>query len=627
MTKHIRLGGILCLLASSACVAQEQVAIPPMHTNVHHADDGRLYIEWQGNRLYEVDRPPRYTLENAKGNPVGTDEGIAFDFADESLNGILYAGLISYEDAKYPLPVYRPRIRIQNGRTEIKILDVFSGRYDMTGWAESGKGTIGYRVTNDAGRVIYDGKVSFRGTGPFEVDATLIEGPFVNLLTPEGATISFETNDELVARVEVNGQSFSEDVPTRFHEIAVTGLDAATEYGYSVHYGDNTETYSFQTAPESGARSSFVFSYASDSRSGQGGGERDIYGANAYIMKRIMALNALREVVFMQFSGDLINGYLQHRGDMDLQYANWKRAIEPFARYFPVIAGMGNHEAFTRGFTTDRGMVQLDRFPYDTESSETVFAHHFVNPMNGPTSEDGAVYDPNPDVVDFPTYKENVFYYTYDNVAMVVMNSDYWYMPTTPAIPLTGGGLHGYIMDQQLVWFEETIAQLEADSAIDHIFVTQHTPFFPNGGHVGDDMWYRGDNTYRPWVNGQRVDKGIIERRDQLLDIIVNKSTKVIAILTGDEHNYNRLEVGPETNIYPENWALPRLELSRTIYQVNNGAAGAPYYAQEETPWTPFVSSFTTQNALVLFHVEGTSLKMEVQNPDTLEPVDYLEMR
>ena len=140
-------------------------------------------------------------------------------------------------------------------------------------------------------------------------------------------------------------------------------------------------------------------------------------------------------------------------------------------------------------------------------------------------------------------------------------------------------------------------------------------------------MWYGGNNDYRPYVNGKPLNKGIIERRDDLLDILVNKSEKVVALLTGDEHNYCKTHITPETNIYPDNWDKSRLKLNRSIYQVNNGAAGAPYYAQEVTPWTPYTSSFTTQNALVLFHIDGQKIQLEVVNPDTLDKVDFLELR
>jgi hypothetical protein len=207
------------------------------------------------------------------------------------------------------------------------------------------------------------------------------------------------------------------------------------------------------------------------------------------------------------------------------------------------------------------------------------------------------------------------------------MNSDYWYTPSSQNIQFVGGGLHGYIMDNQLAWLSNVLEMMEQNEQIDHVFITQHTPFFPNGGHVADDMWYRGDNEWRPYVAGKPLERGIIERRDQLLDLLVNKSSKVIAILTGDEHNYARTEIGPNTVIHPENYSPQKVELGRTIYQINNGAAGAPYYAQEETPWTPFVSGFTTQNALVFFNVEGEKLYMEVYNPDTLEKFDELELR
>jgi len=163
---------------------------------------------------------------------------------------------------------------------------------------------------------------------------------------------------------------------------------------------------------------------------------------------------------------------------------------------------------------------------------------------------------------------------------------------------------------------------LEADDRIDHIFVTQHTPAFPNGGHVGDDMWYGGNNQYRPYIGGKNLPKGIIERRDEYLDLLVNKSTKVLAMLTGDEHNYNRLRVNSEMKIYPDMYFAEKIEITREVWQINNGAAGAPYYAQEETPWSDHVQGFTTQNALVLIYVDGKKVSIEVINPDTLELID-----
>ena len=51
---------------------------------------------------------------------------------------------------------------------------------------------------------------------------------------------------------------------------------------------------------------------------------------------------------------------------------------------------------------------------------------------------------------------------------MIVLNSDYWYAPTLTDETATSGGLHGYIMDNQLEWLEKTVLKLEKDENIDH---------------------------------------------------------------------------------------------------------------------------------------------------------------
>ncbi len=612
----------------TAQAQQTSERIPAGLSHFKAGPSGMLALEYQDEVFMERQPSPAFRLVDLEGVATGAESGLHFLFGDAELKGLLYFGLIDHDDSRHATPVwFHTAAPIERGQADIDILGRLSGRYDMTGWAAAGHGSLGYRVVTNEGRMIYQGRVEFRGTGPFTVGVTLQEGPTINALAEDGATVWIRTDQPVIASVDVDGRSFSDSSPTRRHEIRVSGLLPGTEYDYTLRIGDLTRSYSFRTSPAAGSRQPFTFAYASDSRAGSGGGERNMYGANFYIMRRIMALASLKNVAFMQFTGDLISGYLSDRQEMDLQYANWKRAVDPFWRSIPVYTAMGNHESFNRAFGNGRGRISVDRFPYATESGERVFADHFVNPRNGPTSEDGAVYDPDPSAVDFPPYEENVYYTTYDNVAVVVLNSDYWYTPTTAAIPVVGGGLHGYVMDQQLEWFTRTMEALEANPDIDHVFVTLHTPFFPNGGHVGDDMWYRGNNGMRPWVAGKPLDKGIIDRRDQLLDVMVNQSTKALAVLTGDEHNYNLLTLDPDTEAYPDPWYGPRLSRSRTIYQVNNGAAGAPYYAQEETPWTPFVSGFTTQNALVFFHVDGDVVEMEVVNPTTLEGIQRVRLR
>jgi phosphodiesterase/alkaline phosphatase D-like protein len=140
-------------------------------------------------------------------------------------------------------------------------------------------------------------------------------------------------------------------------------------------------------------------------------------------------------------------------------------------------------------------------------------------------------------------------------------------------------------------------------------------------------MWYGGSNEKRTIIAGEPMKTGVIEQRDKYLDIIVNKSTKVRAVLTGDEHNYCKTQISDDMPRYSEDWSLEKLKLKRSIYQINNGACGAPYYAQDKTtPWSEFTSGFSTQNALVLFDVDGNKIKVRVLNPDTLEEIESFDL-
>lgn len=109
------------------------------------------------------------------------------------------------------------------------------------------------------------------------------------------------------------------------------------------------------------------------------------------------------------------------------------------------------------------------------------------------------------------------------------------------------------------------------------------------------------------------------------MDIIINQTKKTKAILTGDEHNYARTRLNSKTKLN-RTISGKKLSLNREIWQINNGAAGAPYYAQEKTPWSKSVEGFTTQNALVFFHVDGDKIQVEVFNPVTLEKFDTFDL-
>ena len=613
------------LLSGSLLSQNAEIKIPDSYSNIIRKRESLYFKNPVNGRLApQKEAHPFEQIQNLAVMPTGTKTGIAFDFKNSSFTGTIYYGLFSSQLQKYAYPVYfKKSAVIKNGKAEINLKET-AGRYDIAGWEKTGHMKLGYRIVNAQGVILYDGKINIKGKSPFAPDLTITEGPLVNMLSENGAVISFETNKLCQPDIVVNDKKYNTPSETGLHhEIKLSGLEADKSYRYTVHYGDYSERYTFKTAPKEGSRTAFTFAYASDSRKANGGGERDIYGVNAYILKRMAVLAAKEKAVFMQFTGDLINGYSSSIGQQRLEYANWKNTVEPYWHYMPFVIAPGNHEVFLKVF--DNGShygISVDDFPFDKVSAEKVFADEFVNPENGPTTEDSTYYDPDRKTTDFPSYKETAYYYVYDNIAMVILNSNYWYTPNVRQIPLTGGNPHAYIMDNQLKWLKNTLSKLQNDSRIDYIFVTLHTPAFPNAGHGGDDMWYHGNNQIRPWVDGKPVKKGIIERRDQFLNLLINKTPKVLALLCGDEHNYTRMLINDKTPRYPKNYKEPEVKLNRGLWQITNGSAGAPYYGLQKMPWTNFVKKYTTQHALMLFDVDGKKVTLRVINPDTFEKIE-----
>lgn len=380
---------VIALFIGAFSLVQAQEPVNPIHTNIF-VEDGKYVLKHEGKTYHEEQIEPYFTLSELEGINIvqGTEEGLSFSFP-ERLNGLLYYGFIPEKNVRYRQPVFfKQYAEIADGKAVIKIKGNLEGKYDMINWSEKGIGTLGVRIENADGIILHDSKIPFEGMGPFVLDTGIIEGPFIAQIFHDKAVIRFSTNFKCSASILCNGKSYSFYNEDQVHEITVDGLKAETEYDYAIEIGNRVEHYSFKTAPKPGTRKKFTFAYASDSRNGNGGGERNIYGANSYIIKKLVALAAYENSAFMQFSGDLIDGYLTSADEMNLQYSNWKNTVAPFAAYMPVVAGMGNHEALMRVFNDGSNYgVQVDRFPYETESAEKIFADNFCNPLNGPDSE------------------------------------------------------------------------------------------------------------------------------------------------------------------------------------------------------------------------------------------------
>jgi 3',5'-cyclic AMP phosphodiesterase CpdA len=627
--------GIIILLLSATLWSQK-TQVPASFHNIEY-QKGILGVSYEGKFYPRKEKKAPYLTYSNLATPdvKATDQGVILDFRRPEIEGTVYFGLID-DKSRYKQPVFsKVKAKIKNGKAFLKIAKL-KGKYDFTGWEESGDVKIGYRVADKKGRIITENRLYLKYfDGKFHPSVSLIEGPFLSMPVPDGMTVYFVFDKPVRATLEIDGQIWDDGKKSRKHIYRLSGLQPATEYDYTIVFEGWKETYRLKTAVKKGYDQGFSFAYASDSRGGTAGGERNIYGTNAYILKRIFLAADHEKTDFFLFTGDMVTGYKTDKDQLRLEYFNFKNAVRYYSPYRPIFVGIGNHEALSASFykfDSDspeawKRYISVDRFPFDTQSAESLFAEEFEMPGNGPSSEDGSRYDPDLTKTDFPPYKETVYSFTYGNTGFVMLNADYWYTTNENYIPLVGGNPHGYVMDRQLEWLRRTIRNMESDTDIDHIIVTIHITPFPNAGHADDGMWYYGNNQIRPYIAGKPVEKGIIERRDELVDILVNHSRKFRALLVGDEHNYTRLVVDKDTEIYPENWQGERLKLSRPFVQITNGAAGAPYYALQDMPWKNHVRTFSTQNAIMIFHVDKEKISVKVYNPDTFEEIEHFDLK
>jgi len=618
--KQIKLTAFLLAIAfASKAQILPGTPLPAVLTNISY-EAGKTVLKTGGQTFTDVAKSDTYGLIQMMGKVTGGENGIDIDISRPGFNGTVAYGPLN-EAAAYPSVVFLPRdVKMKDGKALLEMKKTFTRATDFFHIADRGTGILGYRISDEAGKIIYEGRVAFEGKGPYSVLPTITQGPMVNDLQPGGCTLSYETQTAVKTAVTVDGKTFADEAATLFHEIKITGLNAGTNYSYSIAYGSKISNYIFTTAVPEGSRKPFTFAFASANRATTGGGERDFGGTNYQHTRTIMAAALMNSAAFLQCTGDFTNGGNASEDGHMMEYANFKRALEPFWSKVPVYVGFGDHEPNKTSLRNEelKKNYSIELYPYATMSGEATFAKAFVNPTNGPESEDGAAYDPNPGQMDFPTYKENVYYYTYGNVAMIVLNTEYW-ESKDPSV--TGGCPEGYVMDQQVKWLRETMQKMENNPNIDHIFVNIHGAVFPNGDHLSDAMYWNGDNKMRAYVADKPLGKGAVERRDEIIDICINSSKKFLSFISGDEHNFSFLKVDASTQIYKDGYTGPRIKISRPFYNINNGGGGSAPYAMLNSPWMKDFKYFTEPPILAFIKVDGKNVELNAVRTETFEKI------
>jgi 3',5'-cyclic AMP phosphodiesterase CpdA len=524
--------------------------------------------------------------------------------------GTLYYG-VTMPDQHFAVPRYRRESTVLpsglTSRTHSatgSIATLARPNYDIAGFAANGSGIVEIRaeqfIVELGSSRLYDRRFAFdiQDDGTYRRVPVVSEGPFLDLSGGPGAfTISFDTDAPVNAFVAVwTTEAGLTTIPSPqtnalHHEVPVQ-LGADTSFYYAVGLrgsGDISTVERWWPARSHAAESTpFRFAVMSDSRSGVGAGEHAYEGTNMRTLRQFMAAIWSEGASFMVFPGDLADGYVSERVDLELQLRAWKDSSEILGRLIPIFEGMGNHEALAEMLVNGR---QLDRT--DGNSAEAVFASEFVNPLNGPQPESD----------DAPPYIENVYSWDWGNSHFVMLNSNYWWTNLYAIPGADVGDTHnreGYVMDRQMEWLRADLDAARQRGAR-HIFAFTHEPPFPNGGHLGDTMWW----------NGQVPE--VIQRRDELIATLLEYD--VLAIITGDEHNYSRTLVDSRINPVWEG----------SLHAIVSGGCGAPYYARDlSAPWAASVQKFSGQQHFNLIDVDGDRVVLTVigESGEVIEEVD-----
>ncbi len=512
--------------------------------------------------------------------------------------GTLYYG-VTMPDQHSATPRYRREVTATANEPDRRshqatgsITTLARRNYDIAGFAADAGGVVEFRVEQYIAELgssrLYDRRFGFEinDDGTYRRVPTVAEGPFIDLTGAPGEfTISFDADAPVNASVAIWSAAdglrviHSEQSDALHHEIDVT-LPADLDFYYAVGLRGTDRTAVvgrwWPSRSHASPEQSFRFAVMSDSRSGVGAGEHAYEGTNMRTLRQFMAASWSEGADFMVFPGDLADGYVSERIDLEFQLRAWKDSSEISGRLMPIFEGMGNHEALAEMYVSGR---QQDRT--DGNSAEAVFAAEFVNPRNGP----------GPEAPDAPPYTENVYSWDWGNSHFVMLNSNYWWSNLYAFDGVDTMGTHnreGYIMDVQLEWLRADLSAAR-ERGVEHIFAFTHEPPFPNGGHLGDTMWWGG-----------RIPE-VIARRDAFISTLMAFNT--LAIFTGDEHNYSRTLV--DARINPA-WA-------GRMHAIVTGGCGAPYYARDlSAPWASSVEMFSGQQHFNLVEVDGERVMLTV---------------
>ncbi len=408
--------------------------------------------------------------------------------------------------------------------------------------------------------------------------------PDIDFTGDNEVTISFRTSDDCLSLLEYGEDkldkisNFISSGRDHFFKIKVKGYDRKYLYRVLLKYKNSdlvniSKTYSFKT--KCSKNENFSFGVFGDCRAHYENSDSNLYGVNYSVMKDVIKGFYVSGVDFVMGVGDyatlITNSPLDFVGEIN----SYRKVVSFLSSYIPFFEGRGDHEIF--GYVRTKGKFMV--IPYDLPlRPENILPFYLRNPENGPIHHRK----------NFPPLKGTVYSFTWGNSMFISLDTVYGI--AHGVVDPSKYNINGTICDEEFKWLKNQL-EYARKRDIEHIFIFDHAPPFPNGGHIEDSMYYEG-----------RV-KMVNEVRERFLKLL--SDYKVDILFCGHEHNYSRTLVNSKIDKNVKN----------SFYQIISGGAGAPTYPIDPfTPWHKNVKCASTQKHFIVVRVHGKTVTVNVLN-------------
>ncbi len=552
--------------------------------------------------LREDIKPGVHNMLFLKGDPEVSLDGdfvkITFNTYRENLFPIIYVGK-EFSESKLSFPQYFYKLKprkvkkncyVSKFRVDTIIKRMY-GKFFPTGKPlnftyklifflpeKSSKSFVSYLYEFSLIAMKYGNAYRFYKVPSFDVK------PTIDYTGDNEITVSFRTSQSAFAilqygegKLDKTSDFISHGVEHYF-KIRVNGYDRKYLYRVVLKYKNSkfcnvSKTYEFKTKCKKDEN--FSFGVFGDCRSFYENSDSNLYGVNYSVMKDVLKGFNIAGVDFVVGVGDyatfITNSPLDFVGELN----SYRKVASFLSSYIPFFETRGDHEIFGHVVTSGKFMV----VPYELPlRPENILPFYLRNPQNGPKKHRK----------NFPPMDGTVFSFRWGNSLFIALDTTYGIAHGVR--DLSKYNINGTLCEEQFEWLEKELKRAKRDG-VEHIFIFDHAPPFPNGGHIQDAMYYNGKNKY---VN---------EVRKRFLRLISDYNIDIL--FCGHEHNYSRTLVDKSVDS----------DVKNSFWQIISGGAGAPTYPIDRfTPWHKNVKATSTEKNFLVVKVMGKKIMVFVYN-------------